>query len=231
MTKKRIGNKIFQLCVIEATTRRNYSRNSVQHHHGLSSQSQPQQQPQINFFQNSTDSLNFLDDRNLRLSQDKREILQYLNTKNVIKTMLKLLFGTNEESMVTSRQVLNVFVKMLEVLKSSFGQRARSTSTTSRLRDTMDNAAQASISMIQGYVKSVLQTDKQCIKRSICESASNAARESRELGNLIAQIGGYATSYMLENQRSLPFGASFEAIRIGRNGADCRKAYKCMDEI
>ena len=80
--------------------------------------------------------------------------------------------------------------KMLEVLKSSFGQRARSTSTTSRLRDTMDNAAQASISMIQGYVKSVLQTDKQCIKRSICESASNAARESRELGNLIAQIGG-----------------------------------------
>ncbi|KAH7645362.1 hypothetical protein HUG17_0900 [Dermatophagoides farinae] len=145
--------------------------------------------------------------------------------------MLKLLFGTNEESMVTSRQVLNVFVKMLEVLKSSFGQRARSTSTTSRLRDTMDNAAQAGISMIQGYVKSVLATDKQCIKRSICEGASNAARESRELGNLIAQVGGYATSYMLENQRSLPFGASFEAIRIGRNGADCRKAYKCHEEL
>lgn len=173
-------------------------------------QQQQQQQPQVNFFSNST-SDNFLDDRNIRLSQDKREILQYLNTKNVVKTMLKLLFGTNEESMVTSRQVLNVFVKvsyfsifileifflkihhqikMLEVLKSSFGQRARSTSTTSRLRDTMDNAAQAGISMVQGYVKSVLATDKQCMKRSICEGASNAARESRELGNLIAQLGG-----------------------------------------
>ncbi|OTF78862.1 hypothetical protein BLA29_010457 [Euroglyphus maynei] len=153
------------------------------------SSQQQQQQPQVNFFSNST-SDNFLDDRNIRLSQDKREILQYLNTKNVVKTMLKLLFGTNEESMVTSRQVLNVFVKMLEVLKSSFGQRARSTSTTSRLRDTMDNAAQAGISMVQGYVKSVLATDKQCMKRSICEGASNAARESRELGNLIAQLGG-----------------------------------------
>lgn len=82
--------------------------------HSSSSIQQHQQQPQINFsFTNSTSNAdNFLDDRNIRLSQDKREILQYLNTKNVVKTMLKLLFGTNEESMVTSRQVLNVFVKV-----------------------------------------------------------------------------------------------------------------------
>lgn len=79
---------------------------------------------------------------------------------------------------------------MLEVLKSSFGQRARSSSTTSRLRDSIDSAAQAGISMVQGYVKSVLATDKQCVQRNICESASNAARESRELGGLIAQLGG-----------------------------------------
>ena len=84
------------------------SSSSIQQHQ------QQRQQPQINFsFTNSTSNAdNFLDDRNIRLSQDKREILQYLNTKNVVKTMLKLLFGTNEESMVTSRQVLNVFVKV-----------------------------------------------------------------------------------------------------------------------
>ncbi|KPM07116.1 hypothetical protein QR98_0056010 [Sarcoptes scabiei] len=143
--------------------------------------------------------------------------------------MLKLLFGSTEESMVTSRQVLNVFVKMLEVLKSSFGQRARSSSSTSKLRDSMDNAVQAGISMVQGYVKSVLSSDHNCIRRSICEGASNAVRESKELGGLITQIGGYATSYMLENQRSMPFGLSFEAVRIGSNGADCRKAFKCQD--
>lgn len=79
---------------------------------------QYQQQYQLNqsqqYFQNlsQANSNPILDDRNFRLNQDKREILQYLNTKNVIRTMLKLLFGSTEESMVTSRQVLNVFVKV-----------------------------------------------------------------------------------------------------------------------
>lgn len=49
-----------------------------------------------------------------RLSQDKREIIQFLNTKNVIKTMYKILFGDNKDSVATSRQVLNVFVKVRE---------------------------------------------------------------------------------------------------------------------
>lgn len=79
---------------------------------------------------------------------------------------------------------------MLELLKSSFGQRARSSSTTSRLRDSFDNAAQAGLSMVQGYVKSVLTNDPQCVQRNICEGAKNAAGESRELGGLIAQLGG-----------------------------------------
>lgn len=53
-----------------------------------------------------------VDERMFRISQDKKDIIQYLNTRNVIKTMLKLLFGTTEESVATSRQVLNVFVKV-----------------------------------------------------------------------------------------------------------------------
>lgn len=51
-----------------------------------------------------------------RLSQDKREIIQFLNTKNVLKTMYKILFGDNKDSVATSRQVLNVFVKVRERL-------------------------------------------------------------------------------------------------------------------
>ena len=78
---------------------------------------------------------------------------------------------------------------MLELLKSSFGQRARSTST-SRLRDSVESAAQAGISMVQGYLKSVLSTDKNCANRHICEGAKSAAQESRDLGGLIAQLGG-----------------------------------------
>ena len=53
-----------------------------------------------------------LNEKTARQGQDKKAIIQFLNTKNVVKTMLKLLFGTNEESVATSRQVLNVFVKV-----------------------------------------------------------------------------------------------------------------------
>lgn len=161
-----------------------------------------------------------------RLSQDKREIIQFLNTKNVIKTMYKILFGDNKDSVATSRQVLNVFVKMLELVKSSFGQRARSTSSGSRLRESVDGAAQAGISMLQSYVRSIMSTEPHCIQRNICEGVKSAVQESPHLGGLIVQLGGYATSYMLNSQRDIPIAASIEAVRLGRSGADCSKAFK-----
>lgn len=36
----------------------------------------------------------------------------------------------------------------------------------------------------------------------------------------------YATSYMLNSQRDIPIAASIEAVRLGRSGADCMKAFK-----
>lgn len=78
---------------------------------------------------------------------------------------------------------------MLELLKSSFGQRARS-SSPSRLRDSVDGAAQAGISMLQSYVKSIMSTEPHCIQRNICEGVKNAVQESPHLGGLIVQLGG-----------------------------------------
>lgn len=52
------------------------------------------------------------DVRKLRYEQDKKEVSGFLNTKNILKTVVKLLFGTTEESSATSRQVLNVLVKV-----------------------------------------------------------------------------------------------------------------------
>ena len=52
------------------------------------------------------------DIRKLRYEQDKKEVSGFLNTKNILKTVVKLLFGTTEESTATSRQVLNVLVKV-----------------------------------------------------------------------------------------------------------------------
>ena len=51
-------------------------------------------------------------ERQFRFDQDKKELSQFLNTKNIVRTIVKLLFGTTEESTATSRQVLNVLVKV-----------------------------------------------------------------------------------------------------------------------
>jgi len=169
------------------------------------------------------------DERKFRFDQDKKELSQFLNTKNIVRTVVKLLFGSTEESSATSRQVLNVLVKVLDMLKSSFGQRAR-TSASRGIRDSLDDAAVAGISMLKGYVRSVLTSDETCTKKHICEAAALASREGRELGYLIAQFGGYASSYLLENQKSVPFNSNYEASRQGRNGADCTKLYNACNE-
>jgi len=169
------------------------------------------------------------DERKFRFDQDKKELSQFLNTKNIVRTIVKLLFGSTEESTATSRQVLNVLVKVLDMLKSSFGQRAR-TSASRGIRDSLDDAAVAGISMLKGYVRSVLSSEEHCTQKHICEAAARASREGRELGYLIAQFGGYASSYLLESQKSVPFNSNYEASRQGRNGADCTKLYQACNE-
>lgn len=75
------------------------------------------------------------------------------------------------------------------MLKTSFGQRARTTASRG-IRESLDDAAIAGITMLKGYVKSVLSPDEQCTKKYMCEAAQRASREGRDLGYLIAQFGG-----------------------------------------
>src|SRR5699024_6351432 len=109
--------------------------------------------------------------KSFRMEKEKalatNEISQFLNTKNIVKTILKLVFGTSEESSATSRQVLNLLVKVLDMLKTSFTQRnARSAASSVRgLKDSLDDAAVASLSVLKGFVRSVLSTDQQCVQR------------------------------------------------------------------
>jgi len=169
------------------------------------------------------------DERKFRYDQDKKDLSQFLNTKNIVRTIVKLLFGSNEESTATSRQVLNVLVKVLDMLRTSFGQRARS-SASRGIRDAIDDAAAASVTMLRGYVKSVLSADEHCSQKHLCESSQEAMRDGRELGYLIAQFGGYASSYLLENQKAVPFNSNYDASRRGRSGEDCAKLYQACNE-
>ena len=91
--------------------------------------------------------------------------------------------------------------QVLDMLKSSFGQRARSSSSRG-IRDSIDDAVVAGISMLKGTVRSVLTTDEHCTQKHICEAAARASREGREMGYLIAQVGGYVKFSSLSTAKS-----------------------------
>jgi len=173
-----------------------------------------------------------IDNRKLaRFEQDKKEVTSFLNARNIIKTVVKLLFGTTEESSATSRQLLSVVVKVLDMVRTSFGARARSTGSGRGIRDAFDDATLAGVSMTRGFIKSYLAKDNPtCAQRHLCEASKDAVRDGRELGYLVAQFGGYASSYLFENQKSSPFNNSYEAVKRGRSGEDCAKIYATCNE-
>ena len=86
--------------------------------------------------------------RKMRQESDKKEIGAYLNGKNLLRAVIKLLFGNNEESAATSRQVLSVLVKVLDLLRNSFTQKARN--SNSALRTAVDDASVAALTMMKG---------------------------------------------------------------------------------
>ncbi|XP_013787832.1 uncharacterized protein LOC106471756 [Limulus polyphemus] len=162
-----------------------------------------------------------------KYDKQKNDVSQFLSTKNIIHTIVKLFFGSNDESAATSRQILNILVSLLDMLQSTFSQRARARG----LQGTMGDAGLAGAIMLQGYVKSILTKDEQCMQRYLCEASKKAVGESKEIGYLMAQIGGYAASYALENQKATPFEDSYNASRKGRSGEDCYTTYQdCTEE-
>jgi hypothetical protein len=85
------------------------------------------------------------------------------------------------------------------MLKTSFGQRARSAASGRGIRDAFDDAALAGVSMMKGYVKSYIAsnvnnkdpaTSSACVQRYMCEAAKEAVRDGRDMGVMVAQFGG-----------------------------------------
>lgn len=170
------------------------------------------------------------------LEAEKRQVQEFLTTKNIFKSIMKLLLGNPDEISATSRNVLGILSKVLDLLKNTFSsQKLQRSSTVARgIRDYSEDIANAGVSMLQGYVKSVLATDATCAKRYLCEASQAAHREARELGHVIASVGGYATSYLLDNSRSSNFNGYYEASAKGRQMKEedgCRKVFTCDEKL
>lgn len=120
-------------------------------------------------------------------------------------------------------------VQVLELLKNTFGQKSRS-GTARTLRDSVDGAAQAGISVLQGYVKSMLTDDQKCAQQYLCQASREAtASGGRDIGYLIASVGGYTSSYMLNNPKFADFESLYEASKEGKGMKDCAKIYQCKE--
>lgn len=80
--------------------------------------------------------------------------------------------------------------------------------------------------MLQGYVRSMLAQDDRCVQRYLCQASKEATRDSRDLGYVIASVGGYASSYLLDNSKSANFKSLYDAALKGRSAnEDCAKHY------
>jgi len=164
------------------------------------------------------------------LDTNKKQVSQFLTSKNVIRTLVKLIFGNDEESAATSKQILNLFVSVLDMLKSTLGQRARS-ATSRGSRAVLDDAASASASLLKGYIRAFMTNNHSCVQKYLCEASKEAVSDGKEVGYLIAQIGGYAASYALENQKAAGFQDNYAASRRGRSGEDCKNLYQVCNEV
>ena len=69
---------------------------------------------------NSSNKITTDNQRKLREESEKKEITAFFTAKNLIKTAIKILFGTNEESSASTRQLLSFFVKFLDVMRNTF---------------------------------------------------------------------------------------------------------------
>ncbi|UYV70454.1 hypothetical protein LAZ67_7003050 [Cordylochernes scorpioides] len=156
------------------------------------------------------------------------EVGKLFSSKNLIRAIVKLFFGSSEESAATSRQLLTALVGLLDTLRAKLGPRARSAGPSSR--PGVGGLALAGAAMARGYLRGLLTSDEACARRNLCLASQEAVGESRDVGFIVAQFGGYAASYALESQKSLPFDESFQAAKKGRNGENCYVLYQQCKE-
>ncbi|XP_036140331.1 uncharacterized protein LOC105839106 isoform X3 [Monomorium pharaonis] len=133
-------------------------------------------------------------------------------------------------------QFISIVINLLDALKTSFSHRSNEARTIGK-RDTVSEAAIASISMLKGYMRSVKsfsyvgreeeEGQRGCAERALCEASAECIADTKGPSSIFCQLGSYATSYILQRQSGVGFEALYEAGRRGRTGGlqDCRTLF------
>ncbi|XP_014211751.1 uncharacterized protein LOC106641750 [Copidosoma floridanum] len=146
--------------------------------------------------------------------------------------------GRNPEQVAViagqASEFINIVINLLDALKTSFSHRSLQARSLGR-KDTVSEAAVASISMIKGYLRSMKtfsnvgraedEGQRGCAERVLCEASAECAAGTAGTTSIFCQLGSYAASYMLVRQSGVPFEELYEAGRRGRSGEDCRTLF------
>ncbi|XP_057329142.1 uncharacterized protein LOC130669990 isoform X1 [Microplitis mediator] len=147
--------------------------------------------------------------------------------------------GRNPDQVATmakqaTEQFINIVMNLLDALKTSFSHRSLTARSLGK-RDSMSEAAVASITMLKGYMRSMKsfsnvgrmeeEGQRGCAERALCEASAECVADSQGTSTIFCQLGSYATSYLLQRQSGVGFEALYEAGRRGRSGEDCRTLF------
>ncbi|XP_063708911.1 uncharacterized protein LOC134837464 [Culicoides brevitarsis] len=154
--------------------------------------------------------------------------------QNVLAAVFSAMFGAKDPDQVNTMakqagEFINIVVNLLDALKTSFSHRSLQARSVGR-KDSMSDAAVASLAMMKSYAKTYKNSDNLCMQKYLCEANTECANDVG--GNSIfCQLGTYATSFILERSSHVTFESLYEAGRQGRQGIDCKQIYLECNEV
>ncbi|XP_072154426.1 uncharacterized protein [Bemisia tabaci] len=135
--------------------------------------------------------------------------------------LLRLSFTKNSS-------FINIVVNLLDALKTSFSHRSLAARSIGK-KDSVSEAAVASLSLLKGYMRSMNTIDEKCMQRYICDANKECSTDLYGSSAIYCQLGTYATSLLMQKTNALPFNSIYSAGKRGRLGEDCRAVYECMN--
>ncbi|XP_050512564.1 uncharacterized protein LOC114331353 isoform X1 [Diabrotica virgifera virgifera] len=154
--------------------------------------------------------------------------------QGVLAAVVEAVVGDRDPEQVNkiARQAgefINIVVNLLDALKTSFSHRSLQARSLGK-KDSVSDAAVASLSMMKGYMRSLSTGDTKCMERYVCQANSECSKNVGQ-SSLYCHLGSYAISYVMEKSLGSSFDVFYEAGRRGRYGDNCQEKYLECNEV
>ncbi|CAH1391231.1 unnamed protein product [Nezara viridula] len=149
--------------------------------------------------------------------------------QGVLAAVLSAFLGSRDPDQVATMakqagEFINIVVNLLDALKTSFSHRSLAARSIGK-KDSVSEAAVASLTLVKGYVKTMKTSDESCMLKYMCEANRECTGDTNGSSSIFCQLGSYVASFMLQRNGLTPFDSYYEAGRRGRSGDDCHQIY------